>query len=687
MRNVFPLFSCVFGLCLQTLAAAPDEAATQTIPTGEEAKARFDAAKVVYDQVARLILPDGKYCADDHSGNDTLKRIKSNGTPADFEGLMLPADDAPFEARRQYVMVMAELGPPSRYLALIDKLVSERPGDHDLSALQLVAAPSARRRVLIQAMARDFENDLSALEERLSPLLAADGLLDAAGYRTMLEDWHLVVDLFTALTPEQNQDRHISSYNPIYLLFGSSADFLGIPPLRPSPATPTPTPELAALALQRNETIHAVATAMLTHPGFTRQAFAILHHGRNVFHLSEAKLHQLALRSCQLILRDEDRTCRKESYDIGTFVNLRPERFSDTRLDIQRFSAGVTPYGYLLDQAIKTRKFHDFSEFLQCFSGENRKTLKTGLDFFINPALSSAKSMLPEWVADDEPIPAPELALPAAIAGLCGIDTSKGFTTLLDATESSETPYLQSRQQVELFALWANVSLENQNITQLAATIQEASRRFIGRPGSPDALTGTHAIGAILHRIHPPPDDCALVRVFLASRLPAQVGTSPSAPAIRLPESASESARILLAAHLLHPGPGMFAHVSGRISSSDDLGFLPFAVIRYKPKEESPETDKSNQALGRELLKIDGPERFWARITGAYLAKQDATIVIAEVERDLTVIKTWPAPEQKSFAGFLIARWPVMAKTGSLALWFKQVNLASAVDGNSDSSR
>ena len=131
----------------------------------------------------------------------------------------------------------------------------------------------------------------------------------------------------------------------------------------------------------------------------------------------------------------------------------------------------------------------------------------------------------------------------------------------------------------------------------------------------------------------------------------------------------------------------MFAHVSGRISSSDDLGFLPFAVIRYKPKEESPETDKSNQALGRELLKIDGPERFWARITGAYLAKQDATIVIAEVERELTVIKTWPAPEQKSFAGFLIARWPVMEKAGSLALWFKQVNLASAVDGDSDPSR
>lgn len=666
---------CALGLLQPTLSAE-----TLALPEIRNTGVRSTEAKVVFDQVGQLILPNGKYRADNHSGGDALEKIKSKGVPPDFAALMLPADDAPFELRRQYVMVMAELEPPSQHLPLIEKLVNERPGDHDLCALQLIAASSDRRRSLILAMARDPENDLSALVERLPPLLEADRPLDAVSYRAMLENWRMVVDLFTAIPPEQQSGKYIYSYDPIYLLFGSAADLIGIPPLHSSSGARAAPPELATLAAQRNETIRAVAMAMHAHPGTTRKAFAILHYGRDVFHLNEATLRELALHSCQLILREEDQVCREESFDPGIFLNLRPGRFSETRLDLQRSSAGVTPYGYLLDLAIKTGKFHDTTEFLQCFIKENREILTAGLDYFSKPTSAIAKSLLPEWVADDEPIPAPELALPAAIAGLCGIDTRKGFSTLLDATESSESPYLQY-QQIEILALWANVSLEQRNVTQLAATIREAKQRFMGQPQAPDSLSGAEAMGAMLYRIHCPPDDCALVRVLLASHLPEPRLNDPLPPTIRLPESPSESVRILLASHLFHPGPGMFDHDKGMISRSGDLGFLPFAVINYNPKEEISKTwESAYQDLGRELLQTDGPERFWARITGAYLAQQDASVVTGEVENELPAIKTWPAAEQHSFAEFLLMRWPTL-DTGLLAPWFKQAIFNPPMDG------
>lgn len=669
-RSAFIYAFCAVSLCLSSIFAESQS---------DQGRAnKHEAAKVLFDQVVQLILPDGKYRCDDHSRTDKLKRIRSEGVPPDFAAIMLPADDAPFELRRQYVMVMAEFDHPSKHLTLIEKLASERPDDHDLSALQLVATPSTQRPALIQAMARDPKNDLSALYERLSPLLDADAPQDAAAYRTMLGNWRLVVDLFAAIPPAQGSDKYVYSYEPIYLIFDGSEHRFGIPPLLPATPTTPPTPELAALASQRTETIHAVAMAMHANPATTSKAFAILHYARDAFHLDEAKLRQLALHSCQIILREEDRSCREDSFTLGDFVNLRPGRFSDTRFDLQRSSAGVTPYGYLLDQALQTRSFHAPLEFLQCFDEENRKTLQAGLDFFAKPTTSQAEKMLPQWVADDEPIPAPTIALPAAIAGLCGIDIHKGFSSLLDATKSSEPPYRQY-QQIELLALLANASLEHRNINQLAATIREATQRFTGQSRPPDSPSGSDAIGAMLYRIHCPPDDCALIRIFLAAHQP---GLTSSAPRIRLPDSPSESARILLTSHLFHPGPGMFVHDGGMISSSDDLGFLPFAVIQYNPKEEILKSEDSPfQELGRELLETTGLERFWARITGAYLGKQDATVVSTELEREMQMIRTWPAAEQHSLAKFLLNRWPELY-SGSLIPWFRLANATSPIDSN-----
>ncbi len=674
---LFAFYSLVIHLPL--LMAETEDT---SLPKVEGTKMSHDQAKAIYDKTVELILPNGKYRADDHSGNDILKNLKSKGVPPEFAVLMRPEDDPSFESRRQYVMVMAEFEPPSRQLALIDKLASEHPDDHDLSALQLVASPASRRSALIQKMARDPKNDLRALEERLPPLLQ----YDPAGYRAMLNNWRMVVDLFSAIPPELHSEKCIYSYDPVYLMLNGWADHIGIPPLLPSLPVPTPTPEQSALALQRNDTIQAVATAMLGQPCLSYEAFAILHHGRDVFHLNGAALRKIALRSCQLILRDEDQICRKESHELGIFVNFRPKRFSDTRLDrSNQCSAGVSPYGYLLDHALKTKKFHDSSEFLECFSKENRKTLKAGLDFFKNPTLSRAKTMLPQWVADDEPIPAPQLALYSAIAGLCGINTNKGFTTLLDATEFSEPSDLYY-QQIEILAVWANVCLEHRNIKQLATVIQNARQRFLGKNLRYDKLSGDDALGEVFDRIHSPHGDCSLIRVRLSTRGWEKNRVYADVPDIFLPESPADSAKILLASRLFLPGPGMFDHDENRnmISSSDDLGFLPFAVVGYRPKEEASAIEESSLVkLGRELLKIDGPERFWARITGAYLAKQDATIVIPEVERELSIIKTWPAPEQQALAKFLLTRWPAL-HTESLTPWLKQTNIASPMGDKSD---
>ena len=664
------------ALCLPSLVDAQGE--------NQGTKNKFDEAKIIFDQVAQMILPDGKYRADNYSRGDTLKNVKSKGVSPDFAALMLPADDSHYELRRRYAIVMAELEPPSKYLPLIDKLVMEHPGDHDLTAIQLIAAPPSRRRALIQAMARDPHNDLSALEQRLPKLLDADSPLDAGAYRSMLDNWLMVADLFNAFPHGQSPEKYIHSYQLSRLLFSDSADNIGVPSFLPSHSSPPPTAELEELATQRNKTIYTVAMAMHGNPAATREAFAILHHGRDVFHLSEARLRRLALQSCQLILRDEDRICHEDSYEIGIFVNLRPSRFSEIRLDRAMGFDGVTPYGYLLDLATKNRQYHTPAEFLECFSEGNRKTLEAGLGFFSNPTEAQAKKMLPAWVAEDEPIPAAELSLPVALAGLCGIDTNKGFITLLDATKTSEAPHLY-HQQIEILALWANVNLEHRNITQLAATIQLARQLFKGMPVSSDTLSETGAIGAVFHRIHCPPDECALIRVSLAAYFAEPRYNYAVAPRLELPESPAESASILIASHLFHTGPGMFSQGSDMISSSDDMGFLPFAVMGYRPKGEGSESDDlANRELGRELLKTVGPERFWARITGAYLAKQDAAIVVVELERELPAIKTWPEPEQHSLAKFLLAQWPTLQETESLTAWFKQAALMKPKQSKDD---
>ena len=130
----------------------------------------------------------------------------------------------------------------------------------------------------------------------------------------------------------------------------------------------------------------------------------------------------------------------------------------------------------------------------------------------------------------------------------------------------------------------------------------------------------------------------------------------PAAYAERKPDNA-EALAASMAAHLRQtalfvPGPGMF---------SADGSFLPSRCIDA-PREPF------RTALAKELAAVTGPERFWASLTAAFLAKSKPDQVAKLVSPEIPAIRRWPQAQQAAFAEFLLTTWPPL-ESGGLASW------------------
>lgn len=589
------------------------------------------------------------------SPNETIQSIRQLNLTADLAAVMLPPSGASYQRRRDYAIIMAKLDGPAKVLPLLDALQTEQPADSAILSLRCVAVPPERRTDLLAQLARTAGDDLSCLGAALE--LNPNGIENAAAYRAVLATWHTIPALLEAIPPDQSTTKRLAWLNEAAMHLAASSSVVGhaLPSFGDHPGGAQA--DAVALARLRDSAVKETALAMLKHPETTTTGFMLLAAGKASFGLDETTLQTLAMASYRTMLSAVD--------------HRSPQPASENH-----YWRDFTPIRRLLAD----KQSHQPADFLSALPPPARGEMATWLDFFTAPTPAVAATLLQTLARDSQPA-APDNALTLALelAALCQIDPTPGLESLIDHADVAAPPrssFFDQQAAPQITTLMAGITAHFDrcgNFGRAAPFVARAAARVLGPPACWPLYAAALADGcqensaieqrrrtftAILNldRIDRAKPDFALVRLGLATGLLGIDGHQPNLPTIDSYCREAGCAGELLSSGLFQPGPGMFL---------PDGTFLPLKVARLL--SDRPEDDPA-KTVGTALLAVDGPDRFWARLAGAYWARREAALPLAEVTRELATIRQWPAAEQRALARFLKQRWPDLATT-SLAEW------------------
>ncbi len=581
-----------------------------------------------------------------------METVRSLKLEADLVKLSTPAGDAGFKRRRDHALLLLSLDQKAEAEPWLRKLAEEKPDDLTVkTALFSVLKPEEQLAQAKELAKGNFDEDI------LSTLFSNWTGVEKAGKR--LDALDAMTGLLENLEPSFKSERNLSWVN--YMVARIATDDSMDVRLTPLFRKPGNGNQYNKEQSQRRvDLCKRMFRAMLRHPQTTEQGFVLLSGTREALGTTPEELDAAALDALRTVIRLEppDQNSRRYYY-----TNRREYMWTWMRSNGSG-SGGSTPQGMMASAWVGQRGtegkgLEPFSrEFLQTLAKESpdwAKTIETCDTIANTPGLEKFE----EWKKKAAARP-PQSALELGwIARTAAAAKREDLNTAIE-DYMCETLRQNSGYDLTTFAQeLARTINEGKDAEARNAALMRITGKILG-PEEAWPLYG-EIRNSRIYLDGPNRRQNAFQYLFSAVsgseaatissiRFLAKHGlTAVASPqnwyqVFEDPEGGMPPAQRLLDSGFFAPGPDLVAE----FNNGNGKNLLDFGLSRLKQRDGAPK-------LGAELLKVEGPNQFWARIAGAILAsKPDAAY--AELEREADTIGKWSPAERADFWG-LIMNW------------------------------
>lgn len=630
-------------------------------PNGRNGAA--EAAKLIKegkrDAAARRMLADLRQAASSQNSayetENLMESVKSLKLEKDLVKLSTPAPEAGFKRRRDHALLLLSLDQKAEAEPWLRKLAEEKPDDLTVkTGLFSVLKPEEQLAQAKELAKGNFD------EEIISTLFGTWTSVEKAGKR--LDALDAMTGLIENLEPSFKSDRNLSwvNYMVARIATDDSMD-VRLSPLFQKPGDPKQYHK--EQSDRRLELCKRMFRAMLRHPQTSEQGFVLLHGTREALGTSPEDLDAAALTAMRTVIRLEPPTGNRRYY----YGNRREYLWTWMRSNGSGSGSG-TPQGQMPSAWVAQRAKEgkavepydkDFFQALAKESPDWAKTIETCDAIVATPGLEKFE----EWkkkAAGRSQQAAVELGWISRTAATAKRD---------DLSMAIEDFMCESLRQ-------GNGNYDVMSFSQeLARTIADA-KDAESRMGALQRITGkllgpeeawplySELRGGRVYLEGPNRRQNAYQYLFSALNGNDAVGvtavrflarhdlTSVASPRwYQIFDSELPSAQRLLEAGIFAPGPDAVADFK-----SNGKNLLDYSLNQLKQRDGA---DK----LGGELLKVEGPDRYWARICGAVLANKPQA-AYDEIEREAEMIAKWSPAERENLWGFVSTWLPETAEKG-----------------------
>lgn len=578
----------------------------------------------------------------DYRHSQALETIKSFKLEDEIVKAARPAEGSSFARRRDYATLLISIERGAEALPLLRELAGEMPDDPTVRTALLVALPDEEREEAIASISGgSYDSDLAS-----SLFLPA---LDSDDPSRRMAAADAIARFLAGLEPDFGSGRNLSWVNYTVLPFvtNDSSGNIRLRPLIPGSNAGRDIDEEASR--RRVDICKRLFPAMLRHPQTSDQGFILLHATRDALGTPVEEIDKAAVAAVRLAFRLDPPDENSHAYHYrgrqGLWMLLR-RNGSSSRGGGPK--GQIPPDAYLAKRAAEGVPLDPFGEdFLAELGNGDAKTAEMvkrcreivavpdtkGFDRWFHKARRDLRANSRDLKL---------LSLMADRAGrqdLAGT-VEKAITEAMfdDGADQNALASLLAHQVNRLGTLEARMDA----LHRLALGIlgPEEGWQLYGRLGN-SYWGGTHArlnsFRILLQGLGGEPSaELAALLFSVRHRLP--MGGYINSTGLKRALGDMSTKEDVQALGVFSLGPEMVAGME----NSEVFALTVLQALRNGDSEKRAKL----------LLEIDGGERFWARVIGGIM-QRDQKLVRAELDRHAGVISSWPAESRAELARFL----------------------------------
>jgi predicted Zn-dependent protease len=597
------------------------------------------------DAAARMIAAELRRIAgtpnEEYERSNLMESVKTLALEKDLTRLSQPDEGAGFNRRRDHALLLLSLDLKKEAEPWLRQLAKEKPANPQVAAaLYSVLGPEERKNAAKSLAEKGFDEDV------LSQFFMAQRGQDAAEQR--LDGFEALTALMESLAPDYSAERNLTWVN--YLTKDMATDDYMSVQLRPLFRQPGEGNQYhEEHSKRRAELCKRMFNAMLRHPQTAEQGFILMEGTSKALKITPEELDEAAVSAQRQVARLEALPAARQHYSRrdALWAWIRGNGSSSSGGP----PAGLSPSAWIASRRGPERKLEPFDDdFLaELAKGDLKESLEAARAVVEGKGVEAFEAWKKE-TSDDAARRVKELNwisrlaaksgrddLEAALVDLMCEHLRNGDSSGGDFAELVVRPMLRQKDPAG----------KQKALRELAVKIlgpEEAWPLYAGLDENtylPGIYQRRNAFTAVCTAASD--EDAGAVA---ATRFSLRHGFGRFAQGswTNLFDGTLDARRLL--------GSGLFAFGPEPVLPIPRSGSASQGMLDYLPQRFSGEPAEK---LAAELLKADGDNRFWARLTGAILAKKPET-AYAELDRVAATVTKWPAAHQAAFGAF-VDRW------------------------------
>ncbi|MEK7951116.1 tetratricopeptide repeat protein [Luteolibacter soli] len=635
-------------------------------------KTAEDAGRLAKDgkreAAARLLLASLRQMATNPNASYETERLMSNVKSLKLEKEMVrlsaPVGEASYNRRRDHALLLISLEQKADAEPLLRKLAEEKPDDVMVkTALYSVLKPEEQLKQAKELAKGNFD------EEMISSLFATWMRGNTAAKK--FDGLEAMTGLLENLEPSFKNDRNLSwvNYLMAQLVSDDSMDVQLTSLFKKQEGNGEQYNK--EQSQRREELCKRMFRAMVRHPQTAEQGFVLLSGTREVLGATPEELDAAALSAMRLVIRIEPPPVSRRYYS-----NRRGYLWSWVRGNSSSGGnrpQGLMPSAWLAQRATQGKVMEPYDkEFILGLAkegGDWAKTIETCEAIVAAPGLAKFE----EWkktAAERSQQSTVELEWISRTAAAAKRDDLKGAIEdfmcegLRQGTYDSQSFAQELAQSVE----------DARDPAARMAALRRLTTKILGPeeawPLYAELRNGGYYMQGPNQRMNAFQNIWSSfngneVTAVCAMRFAAGYGLTGGGSLNWYQILENSNGNVPAASRMLNagyfaPGPEVVADPK----DGNGKSMLDYGLNRLKQRDGAPK-------LGEELMKVEGADRFWARIFGAILANKPE-VAYAELDRESATIAKWSAEARQDLWGF-IATWLPEAPTKASASVRKQL--------------
>jgi tetratricopeptide (TPR) repeat protein len=614
------------------------------------------------EAAARMMLQEVRRLAGDRNNTYELDQICKNATSLKLVDEMIrldaPAPGAGFNRRRGHALLLVRFGKKEAALPMLRELAKEKPQETLVRTALFSVLPKEEQQAKLETLAaEDYDADaLSVMFEEW---------LNERKVERHLESLEALAMFLETLKPSFENDRNLSWVN--YMVKDVSEDTnleVQVRPLLGSTHQGMKYDD--GVTKKRNVLAARIYRAMLSHPQTAEQGFILLYATREKLEVKAEELDRAAITAGRAKLRMSGSDAMRNNFGRSDYL-WAWIRGNGSGTSGGPPSGGLPTAVYLSRRAAEGMEVKLLDDaFLEELSASGKETADM-IGRCRKVVAAEGTAAFKEWAEGAEKR-INEMA--RELTWIVRLAEANKRTDLLElAGDLAAKTILKNDQRVaEMVAVLAQAVSTPRDAATRNAAIERMTKTLLGPPEAWPLFAAVDEnvyIQGIQNRrqafqsfIHGLSQDRAAA--VMGARFVSRHGLVKIA---RLDESFlfqvftyQPGPADLLESGFLDPGP----EIIGSIDPQESQSMLGDVIERMKNQGDQ------SKKHGEELLKVEGPRSFWARITGAVLTGNTAA-ALKEIDRGSAVWGKWSPTERAGFAKLIQDWFPdAAAKAGGV---------------------